>query len=81
MFNRGNIPSDCFVLTKSDTAEVSDRFVGLYVGGTGDITVINQSGQSVVFTACPVGFELTCGGIKRVMSTGTTATLLVGFLA
>lgn len=55
------------------------RFDALYVGGAGNITVINSSGHSVAFVALPVGTILPVSG-TRVMATGTTATNLVAML-
>lgn len=52
-------------------------FKCLYVGGTGTVTLIDESGTSVLFSAVPVGAYLWIGGTK-VMATGTTATLIVG---
>jgi hypothetical protein len=51
-------------------------FAALYVGGTGDIAVVDQSGNVTIFTAVPVGTVLAVSG-KRVNSTGTSATNLV----
>lgn len=59
-------PSDSTVLT---------HFYGVYVGVTGDVALSNESGQSVVFKAVPVG-AWALGG-NKVLSTGTTATNIV----
>jgi len=48
----------------------------LYVGGTGDINCVTASGQTVLFTAVPQGIWMPVQ-VKQVLSTGTTATLLV----
>ncbi len=72
------IPSDCEAVTKSDTTAVN--YVGLYVGGTGDVAVQCSEGTTVVFTAVPAGTILPLR-IVRVMSTSTTATSMVGFKA
>jgi len=72
------IASDAVAVTPSDTDFVD--FVGLYVGGTGNVTVCGEGGTPVTFTACPVGFRLDMR-IIQVMDTDTTATLLVGFKA
>ena len=74
--------SDARVIIKSDTVEVATPDPGLrckaiYVGGTGHITVRFRTGEAVVlFSALPVGAILPIGP-AFVMSTGTTATLMV----
>jgi len=72
------IASNAEAVTPSDTAFVD--YVGLYVGGTGDVTVVGESGDPVTFSACPVGLRIDMR-ITQVMDTDTTATLLVGFIA
>lgn len=64
-------------VTKSDTTLVNCR--AIYVGGAGNIAVsIDGTTAAVVLTAVPVGvivpIELNGG---RIMSTNTTATLMV----
>jgi hypothetical protein len=72
------VPSSAVAITPSDTAVVN--LCGLYVGGTGNVTVQSVEGTSVTFNACPVGAQIHLQ-IVRVMSTGTTATLLTGLVA
>lgn len=62
------------VVTPSDATLLA--FKALYVGGTGNVTLIDESGTSVLFSALPVGSYIWCAGSK-VMATGTTATLIV----
>jgi hypothetical protein len=64
-------------VTPSDSALVNCR--GIYVGGTGDIALsIDGATAAVTLKAVPVGtilpIELNAG---RIMSTNTTATLIV----
>jgi hypothetical protein len=61
-------------VTTSDTADNS--CMAIYVGGAGNVTVITEGGDTVTFTAPPVGsiIPVRCTIIK---ATGTTATLLV----
>lgn len=75
-YNR--IASDAVAVTPSDTAFVD--FCGLYVGGAGNVAVMGEGGVAVTFTAPPVGSRIDMH-IVKVMSTNTTATLLVGFKA
>lgn len=75
------------VLTKSDTADCPFYSTGLYIGGTGDVAVVmagdhipgmtaaQASAVAVKFSAVPVGVFLPLR-IGRLMSTGTTATLI-----
>lgn len=69
------------VLTPSNTEDVP-KIDGrgprcIYVGGTGHITSLDAAGTSVVISAIPVGTILPIRP-TRIMSTGTTATLIVG---
>lgn len=63
-------------VTKSDSTEV--KFRALYIGGAGDVAVkmFGDSG-AVTFKAVPVGTILPVA-VKRVMSTNTDATLIIG---
>lgn len=72
-----DIASSYVAITKSDTTQLD--LVGLYVGGTGDVTLKGEDGNAVTFSACPVGTKIN-GRIINVMA-ATTATLLVGFKA
>lgn len=62
-------------ITTSDS--VLQRYSAIYVGATGNLTVIAESGDSLLFTAVPVGRIIRCR-VKQVMATGTTAASLVG---
>lgn len=67
-----------FAITPSDSA--SNVCDAIYVGGAGNITLQDPGTlQTVLFTAVPVGTTLEAPALK-VMSTGTTATALVGLL-
>lgn len=65
------------VLTKSDTTTYDPPFRFLYVGGTGDVRVITPDGSDCIFSAVPVGTVLPVI-VSQLMSTSTTATLVVG---
>lgn len=62
-------------VTPSDTTQVAFR--ALYVGGAGNVAVQTVGGNTVTFTAPPVGTILPIE-VQKVMSTNTTATLLIG---
>lgn len=72
------------VVTPSDTTNLKDLFSGefprgLYVGGTGNLTVVMAGDRgadtTVLFSAVPAGALLPIR-VKRVMA-ATTATLIV----
>jgi hypothetical protein len=79
-YNSTQITTEALAVTKSDSTKVS--FFGLYVGGTGDVTVKTSKqgpgGATVTFPAVPAGSILPIC-VCMVMSTGTTATNIVGF--
>jgi hypothetical protein len=63
-------------VTKSD-ATVLPATRGLYVGGAGDVAVsMAADDSSVTFSSVPAGTILPVR-VKKVLSTGTTATLVV----
>ncbi len=72
---------DAVAITKSDSTQYIDATGGpldmLYIGGLGDVAVTTLSGAVVTFTAVPVGTILPIRCTK-VMSTNTSATLIIG---
>lgn len=75
--NNSEIPSDFANITPSDSALVS--LAGLIVGVAGNVTAITRKGTSVLFT-CQAG-QTIVGDFVQVMSTGTTASNIVGVKA
>lgn len=63
-------------ITKSDVTTF--RYDALYVGGAGDVAFKDLDGTNVTWTV-PAGTYILCGA-TAVMSTGTTATNIVGLL-
>lgn len=63
-------------ITPSDTA--SNVFSYIYVGGTGDLTITTEGGDTVTLVGLPVG-SFVWVSTSKVMDTDTTATDLVGF--
>ena len=69
-----NVARDSGTITPSDTAPIN--FQSVYIGGAGTITIEKENGDTQVFTVA-AGFILP-HTVKKVLATGTTATLLVG---
>lgn len=68
------------VLTKSDTVVLDPPLRGIYIGGTGDITVHfvgAPAAEYCLFSACPAGTFLPLA-IDQLRSTNTSATLITG---
>jgi hypothetical protein len=71
-------PSGNFAaVTPSDVADIpAGQCRGLYVGGDGDVSVVSEAGDSVVFKLAKAGMVLPVI-TRRVNATGTTASDLV----
>ena len=63
-------------VTPNDSTDLSRAPArALYIGGTGNLVVDTAEGQTITFTAVPVGiFPVS---VKRVRATSTTATNIV----
>lgn len=71
-----NAPATTLVaLTKSDSATFSPTR-GLYVGGAGDVAVVDLSGNSVTLVGALAGSVLPIR-CTQLLSTGTTATNVI----
>lgn len=68
---------DGFAITPSDTVNFTKPCWGIYVGVTGDVVVVLASAAVLTFKAVPAGTVLQVMA-KRVNSTSTTATNLLG---
>jgi hypothetical protein len=81
MANSNNLATAraCFAVTPDNTTKFARRVRALYVGGTGNITLLDAEGTVCLFTAVPAGTILPVECV-RVNSTGTTATLLIGLV-
>jgi hypothetical protein len=65
-----------FAITPSDGTALAQPCRAIFIGGTGNLTVITNAGQTVLFSNVPVGvLAISCSYVK---ATGTTATNLVG---
>lgn len=67
--------ANAVAITPSDTANIGSASRALYVGTSGNLTVIMLGGQTVLFSAINAGWHPL--RVTRVMSTGTTATNIV----
>ena len=68
----------CFTITPDDGADLPVPTKALYVGDSGDITLVSLRGTSpVTFRNCQAGSILDVR-VKAVHATGTTAASLVG---
>lgn len=72
----GQIAAKAASITPSDTAP--NIYSYIYVGGTGDLTLVTEGGNTVTLVSLPVGSWVWVRTFK-VKATDTTATDLVGF--
>ena len=74
----GNMTNkDAVAVTPADGTDLPRGVCnGLYIGGTGAVAVTTEAGSVVTFAAVPVGTTLQIRA-RRVMSTGTAATLIL----
>lgn len=71
-------PADgAFVVVPSNTANLTDSARSLWVGGAGTLKVDMLNGNTVTFSGILAGTLLPIQ-VKRVYSTGTSATLILG---
>lgn len=66
-----------FTVTPSDATVFSQPTRSLWVGGAGNVAVRMLDGTTPIFTAVAAGALLPIR-VDKVLSTGTTATLIVG---
>ena len=67
---------EAVAITTSNTDDIATT-MAIYVGGAGNLKVDMKGGNTVTFTAVPVGTVLEIKA-TRVYATGTTATNLLG---
>ena len=70
---------DGFAIAPSDGTPLAETTRALYVGGTGDLTLVLAGGTELAFANVPAGALLPVRA-TAVKATGTTATNLVGLL-
>lgn len=66
-----------FNITPSDTVDFAFVVRAIYVGGTGNVVVVNEDNTTATFNAVPVGGYVITRA-RRVNATNTTATLMTG---
>lgn len=64
------------VVTASDTVDLTAVSRALWIGGAGNINVITQGGETVLISGIQAGTLIPIR-VSRVLSTNTTATLIV----
>lgn len=67
-------------ITKSDVTTYAPHIRLIYVGTAGDVTVVSADDDEVTFVGVPAGQYVGPFFAKKVMSTGTTASNMVGFI-
>jgi hypothetical protein len=67
-----------FVITKSDSELFVQPTRALWVGGGGNVAVQMVSGEQVTLSSVITGTLLPVR-VNKVLSTGTTATSIIGF--
>lgn len=75
---RQNTAKGAFAITPSDTTEISAG--ALRIGGAGDLSVVGQDGNTVLIPSVLAG-ETIALSVTKVLSTGTSATLITGYKA
>lgn len=70
---------DAFAVTPSDSVAFTAVASALYIGVTGDVTLITSLGNTVLFKAVPAGVTLPIR-CTQVKATATTATSIVGLI-
>lgn len=68
---------DAYAVTPSDSANLATFARSLYVGGSGNVAITTIKGSNVTFANVAGGTILPVRA-RKVLYTGTTATLIVG---
>ena len=71
--------SDGFSVTPHDSTDFTARSKALYIGGAGNVAVVSIRGTVLLFVGVQAGTILPVRA-RRVNSTGTTATSIIGLL-
>lgn len=71
--------STFFAVTPHNSTNFTTNARSLWIGAAGDVSVVAPDGTAVTFAAVPAGTLLPVRA-KRVNSTGTTASSIVGLV-
>ena len=75
-----NVPSDAKAITLSDTADQAPyAFRGFMVTAAGAVAVITAGGTTITIPGCNPGVQYALG-VSRFLTTGTTATGIIGLV-
>lgn len=66
-----------FAITPSDTVDLTIRTRGIYVGVSGNVAAVMEDNVAVTFVGLAAGMVHPFR-VRRINSTGTTATSIVG---
>lgn len=72
--------SSAFSITPDSTTDLAVTTRGLYIGGEGDVEVIMQDGQTVVFKALAAGVVHPLRVTRVKGAPNTTATDIIGLV-
>ena len=70
---------DAFAISGNDSTDLANSTRSIYVGGSGNIKLTTIDGSTVTFNGAIAGSILPIRA-KRIFSTGTTPTNLIGLL-
>jgi len=68
-----------FAATPNDAVDFVKEVRQLYIGTAGDVTIMNQDGTTCTFKNVLSGSIIGPFFLKKLMSTGTTASNIVAF--
>jgi hypothetical protein len=77
----GPVQGGLVAITKSDSTVYDPPLRGIYVGGNGDLAITHADSSTAVLVAVSAGTMLPVSNVSKVLSTGTTATNIVGWKA
>lgn len=69
-----------FTITPSDTVDFAPPEIpdAVFVGGAGNLVLVMGDGTTKTLSGCLAGTVYPFSALKRINSTNTTATLLIG---